>query len=222
MSAPVQFVVIAKEPVPGRVKTRLCPPCSMDEAAAIAEASLHATLVAVQVASQAGATRPVLALEGRPGPWMPDGFDVVAQSDGGLDQRLTAAFAHCFAADPARPVVLIGMDTPQVTPRRLHTAAAALGTHDAVLGPAPDGGYWLIGLGHLAPGAITGVPMSADDTFDRQLGRLRARGYRVALTESLVDVDDIADARHVAGLLPGSRFAGAVLASLGPVGSRSA
>ncbi|HEY2268689.1 MAG TPA: hypothetical protein VGI96_39165, partial [Streptosporangiaceae bacterium] len=78
-----QVVVIAKEPVPGRVKTRLTPAFTPLQAAALAEASLADTLAAV---SQTTVARRVLALDGRPGPWLPDGFDVIGQRGTGLDE----------------------------------------------------------------------------------------------------------------------------------------
>ena len=102
------LLVIAKEPRPGRVKTRLTPPFTPEEAAALAEAALADTLRAVAAAP---ARRRVLVLDGQPGPWLPPGFDVVPQCAGGLDERLAAAFAGCDG-----PALLIGMDTPQVTP----------------------------------------------------------------------------------------------------------
>lgn len=217
-STAVQHVVIAKAPVPGRVKTRLCPPCTPVQAAAIAEASLVATLGTVHAAASSGrsAVRPVLALDGQPGPWLPADFEVIAQQGDGLDERLTAAFAHCFASAPGRPVVLVGMDTPQLSVAHLTRAAQLLEDHDAVLGPAPDGGYWLIGLRHLAADPITGVPMSTDDTYRRQHERLTACGYRVAVADTLVDVDDAHDARAVAALIPRSPFAREVRAALAP------
>ena len=210
MSGAVQYVVIAKEPVAGRVKTRLCPPCTPEQAASIAEASLADTLAAVGAAAVADGSRQVIALDGAPGPWLPSDFEVIAQAGNGLDDRLTAAIGHCLATAPDSPVVLVGMDTPQLTPTHLHEAVALLEHHDAVLGPAPDGGYWLIALRHLTDDAITGVPMSAPDTFERQHERLVACGYDVAVTRSLVDVDDVADALDVARLTQGSRFAAAV------------
>ncbi|MFE0102501.1 DUF2064 domain-containing protein [Streptomyces sp. NPDC059009] len=100
--------MIAKEPRPGRVKTRLTPPFTPEEAAELAEAALCDTLRAVAATP---ARRRVLVLDGTPGPWLPPGFDVVPQCPGGLDARLAAAFAGCDG-----PALLIGMDTPQVTP----------------------------------------------------------------------------------------------------------
>src|SRR4051794_33440895 len=96
------LIVIAKEPVPGRVKTRLTPPYTAAEAAYLAEAALADTLAAV-VAAPAG--RRILALAGRPGRWLPSGVRVVPQRGSGLDERLANAFA-----DAGGPAVLIGMD----------------------------------------------------------------------------------------------------------------
>ena len=103
-----QAVVIAKEPVPGRVKTRLTPPFTPAEAALLAEAALADTLAAVAAAP---VSRHVLALDGAPADWLPAGFDVIPQRGGGLDERLAAAFADTHATLPL-PMVLVGMDTP--------------------------------------------------------------------------------------------------------------
>ncbi len=113
--------------------------------------------------------------------------------------------------------MLIGTDTPQVRPPQLLAVRALLeSTADAVVGLSTDGGYWLIGLRHLHPGAFAGVPTSADDTGAAQLERLRDCGYQVALTEELRDVDRAADAVAVARQVPGSRFAVAVAAAIDP------
>ncbi|MFE9099460.1 TIGR04282 family arsenosugar biosynthesis glycosyltransferase [Actinomadura geliboluensis] len=198
------LVVIAKEPVPGRVKTRLTPAYTPGQAAALAEAALCDTLAAVAAAP---AGRRVLALDGAPGPWLPAGFTVVPQRGGGLDERLAAAFTDAWAG---RPLVLIGMDTPQVTPALLRRAARALRDRDAVLGPAADGGYWLLGLRRPDPRLLRGVPMSRPDTGAAQLARLRGAGLRVGLLPELTDVDTPADARAVAALAGGTRFAAAL------------
>ena len=85
----MQILVMAKEPVAGRVKTRLCPPCSPEEAAGLAEAALADTLDA---ALRSGADRVVLALDGSPGPWCPADVTVVPQVEGSFDRRLAAAW----------------------------------------------------------------------------------------------------------------------------------
>lgn len=194
------YLVIAKEPVPGRVKTRLTPPYTPRQAAVLAEAALEDTLDAV---ARTPAARRVLVLSGRPGGWLPPGFDVVAQRGDGLDERLANAFAD---AGPG-PAVLIGMDTPQVTPEMLEDAGRHLDSSDAVFGPAADGGFWLLGLRAPDPAVLRGVPMSRADTGRHQLDRLRDR--RVATLPTLRDVDTAEDAVRVAAQAPATRFAAA-------------
>ena len=200
-----QVVVIAKEPVPGRVKTRLTPPFTPQQAAALAEASLADTLAAVAKTTVA---RRVLALDGAPGRWLPPGFDVIGQRGAGLDERIAWALSDARVTLPL-PVVLIGMDTPQVTPELLAAAAEPLvaKTADATFGLAEDGGFWLLGLREVDPALILGVPMSRDDTGQRQLARLEQAGLRVHLLPALTDVDTVREAERVAALTPGSRFA---------------
>jgi rSAM/selenodomain-associated transferase 1 len=198
------LAVIAKAPHPGRSKTRLCPPCTPEQAAGIAEAALADTLDAVR-ATPAG--RHILVLDGAPGRWLPAGFDVIAQRGDGLAERLGNAFA-----DIASDALLIGMDTPQVTPALLARALAAL-DRGAVIGGALDGGYWAIGLPAPAPEAFAGVPMSAPHTGRAQRARLRDLTIPFAELPRLRDVDTFADARAVARQAPATRFARAVASS---------
>ncbi|MCV2464881.1 DUF2064 domain-containing protein [Streptomyces sp. ICN988] len=208
MTADTTLLVIAKEPRPGRVKTRLTPPFTPVQAAALAEAALADTLAAVAATP---ARRRVLVLDGAPGPWLPPGFDVVPQCAGGLDERLAEAFGGC-----AGPALLIGMDTPQVTPDLLDVD---LRDHDACFGPAEDGGFWALGLARPEPALLRGVPMSTPVTGAVQRERLLAAGLRVRDLPRLRDVDTAADARAVAALAPHGRFA-ARLAACAPVAER--
>ena len=145
------------------------------------------------------ARRRVLVLDGKPGPWLPSGFDIVQQCGGPLDERLAAAFA---GADG--PALLIGMDTPQVTPDLL---TVDWQDADAVFGPAADGGFWALGLRVPDPDLLRGVPMSTPHTGAVQRARLLAAGLRVADLPRLRDVDTAADAVSVACQAPRSRFA---------------
>ncbi len=202
----VALLVIAKEPLPGRAKTRLTPPCSADEAAGLAEAALLDT---IEVVAATPAPRRVLVFDGDGERWCHPGFDLMAQRGEGLAARLTAAFA-----DVASPALLVGMDTPQLTVPLLLDAIRALATPgvDAVLGPAVDGGYWSVGFSATVPGAFHGVPMSAGDTCARQRSRLSALGLQVHEQPRLRDVDTIEDARAVADAAPHTRFARALAA----------
>ncbi|QFY08275.1 DUF2064 domain-containing protein [Nonomuraea phyllanthi] len=212
MNDRTQIVVLAKRPRPGHVKTRLTPPYTPEEAADLAAAALADTLDAV--AATPAAAR-VLAADAGPddiGPDdLPPGFELVRQRGRGLDERLAWAFHDVHARRPL-PVVLVGMDTPQLTAGLLTRAAAALEEHDAVFGPAADGGFWLLGLRRPDPALLLGVPMSRPDTGAAQLRRLS--GLSVAMLPALIDVDDAADAREVAALAPHTRFA-ATLARFG-------
>jgi len=202
------LLVIAKAPVPGRVKTRLTPPCTPEQAARIAAAAIADTLAAV-AAVQRDARR-IVVLDGEPGPWIPDGFDVIAQRGAGLAERLAAAFA-----DAGGPAFLVGMDTPQVTPELLAAGLDAVRDGDAAFGAALDGGYWGIGLREPDARVFEAVPMSEDNTGAVQRARLAILGLQTAVLPPLRDIDTIEDARAVAREAPDGRLA-AALAEIEP------
>ncbi|MDQ6775794.1 MAG: TIGR04282 family arsenosugar biosynthesis glycosyltransferase [Actinomycetota bacterium] len=209
----VALLVIAKEPLPGRAKTRLSPPCTPAEAARLAQAALLDTLDAV---ARTPAERKVLIFEGDPHRWRPADFEVIPQRGSGLAERLAAAFE-----DVNQPALLVGMDTPQLTPELLMNGVDALHSPDvdAVLGPSLDGGYWSIGLNTPCRTVFAGVPMSSHSTCIRQCTRLHELGLRVHEQPLLRDVDTIEDAFAVAAKAPGSRFA-AALAAIRPRGQK--
>ncbi|MFC7624421.1 DUF2064 domain-containing protein [Microlunatus sp. GCM10028923] len=214
-------LIMAKAPEPGRVKTRLCPPLTQHEAAAVAAAALTDTLTA------AGATpgvRRVLALSGdldqALGATMIRsalaGFTVIAQRGVGLAERIVNAHLD---SGPG-PIFQVGMDTPQLTSELIMDAIRELqggDGPDAVLGPAVDGGWWGLGLRHAEQVAPVGqVRMSTRDTGSDTLAALRAGGLRIGLLPALRDVDTIDDAAAVAAAAPGSRFADLVGTLTGP------
>lgn len=199
------LAVIAKAPVPGRVKTRLCPPCTPAHAARLADASL-CDVVGALLATPAD--RRVVVLEGPAPNWLPSELHVLPQRGDGLDERLAHAFADLGRA------LIVSMDVPQVRPADLLAGLRALDRHDAVLGPAADGGYWAIGLRRPDPLALVGVPMGADRTLTSQRRRLDALGLRRAELRVLRDVDTWADAMAVAAAAPATRFAAALSADV--------
>jgi glycosyltransferase A (GT-A) superfamily protein (DUF2064 family) len=192
---------MTKAPVPGYAKTRLRPPLSFEQAAVLAEAALVDTLEAV---GQSGAGRRTLVLDGPQGPWVLPGFRVVAQRGDGFDVRLGNAFGETRG-----PALLVGMDTPQITPALLDDAMRRLMSPgmDAVLGMAQDGGWWVIGLRRADPRVFLGVPMSSPLTGRAQRERLGQLGLRCADLPVLRDVDRFEDALAVAELAPAGRFA---------------
>jgi uncharacterized protein len=204
---PGAVIVIAKTPEPGVAKTRLSPPLSADEACDVAWACLHDTLAA---AGAVPAQRHVLLLAGAPGDWIPDPFEVIGQRGDGLEERLANGLV-----DVGGNAVVIAMDTPQVNPNALADALQSLSEgYDSVIGPAADGGYWLIGIGaHVHPFPVFDrIPMSTVHTGQDQAARLRNLGLRTLRVESLTDIDTIADLVQVAS----SPHLGAHLSALLP------
>lgn len=196
---PVQVLVLAKQPVAGRVKTRLCPPLTPAQSAQVAAAALADTLDAVRRTPVAAR---VLVVDGDVSA---PGFTSVPQVGGDMDARLGAAFDD--ASGRGLPALLVGMDTPQLTPQLLERACRALLENPAVLGLAEDGGWWALGLQQPAGDLLRGVPTSRDDTGALQAERLHTAGLHVHELPVLRDVDTVQDALAVAALAPSSRFA---------------
>ncbi|GAB3870683.1 DUF2064 domain-containing protein [Kibdelosporangium lantanae] len=205
------ILVVAKAPVPGQAKTRLCPPATPAQAADIAAAALLDTL---DVVCSVPGARPVVAFTGElsaaaRGEELRESLrrtTIVRQRGETFADRLANAHGDVARGWPGEPVVQIGMDTPQVTPALLTGAMEQLTDVDAVLGRAADGGWWALGLRDpRAAEVLRTVPMSRADTGDLTyvaLGRLRIGHLPV-----LSDVDTMADAQRVAAQAPHGRFA---------------
>ena len=219
MSTPrAALLVLTKAPVAGRVKTRLCPPATPTQAARIAAAALLDTLDAVLAVPH---TASVVAMTGHLGEAEQAealgaalaATSVLAQRGDRLGERIAAAHADAAALLPGRPVLQIGMDTPQADARLLAHCLDVLDQPgiDAVLGPATDGGWWALGVRDpAAAGLVAQVVTSRADTGVRTLAALRAAGLRVAQLPELPDVDTAEDAATVALGAPAGRFAAAV------------
>jgi glycosyltransferase A (GT-A) superfamily protein (DUF2064 family) len=204
-------LVLAKAPVPGRVKTRLGAVVGAELAATLAASALLDTVLACSAAFDechlaldgelAGAVEGA-ALAEATADW-----NVFGQCDGGLGARLADAHRRASGSGGG-PVVQIGMDTPQVTAGQLRAVARDAVPGAAVLGPARDGGWWVLAL-TAAAGAesLAGVPMSTPATHDLTRAALRGAGLRVHPTVPLRDIDTVADAAAVAAAAPHTRFA---------------
>lgn len=195
------IIVMAKSPIAGRAKTRLCPPCTSEESASLARAALIDTLTA---AVNSEADRVVVCLRGAQDDWLIGRTEVIEQRGDSFAQRLSNAFV-----DVDQPAILIGMDTPQVTATVLNHAIQEFNAPkvQAAFGPASDGGFWLLGLHQADPRAILGVRMSQPDTGQQQLERLKSLGLWVAELQEMTDVDTFDDALAVALAAPRTRFA---------------
>jgi rSAM/selenodomain-associated transferase 1 len=191
VTAPARhLIVMAKAPRLGRVKTRL----ALDVGAVAAAGFYRRTLENVTRRLTAdprwrtwlGVTPDRDIADDRLWPLGRHGPDRIAQGGGDLGRRM----ARLLAAVPPGPVVLVGADIPAIRPGHIWQAFRALGRNDAVLGPAADGGFWLVGLRHACNADIfAGVEWSRPDTLEKTLAGL-PKGWRVGRAATLADVDD--------------------------------
>lgn len=186
-----RIVIFAKAPVAGQVKTRLIPALGAEAAADLAAAMLDATCREA-LAAGVGPVELCLATHpdwtGRP----PDGVEATDQGEGDLGERLWRA-----ARRAGTPLLLIGTDCPQLDRQRLRTAAQRLRDHDALLHPAADGGYALLGLNRLDPALFEAMPWSTDAVAAETIARIAALGWSVHIGETLRDIDEPADLAHL-------------------------
>lgn len=189
------LVVFVKWPQPGRVKTRLAEEIGAERAAGIYRALATATLAEARTGWPVRDLRvafdpPENAAE-FPG-WLGRDLRFVEQGEGDLGARLSRVSDRLFA-EGADTVTIVGSDCPLLSGRLLAMARAAVEDGNFVLGPAADGGYWLIGLPRRAPELFTDVPWSTDQVFTRTRARLEEREEPCALLPVLTDVDRAAD-----------------------------
>ncbi len=194
------LVVFAKAPIPGQVKTRLCPPLTPDEAA-----TLHGSFVLDTVERTKAVTerftRPVdrflacapslahpffKVMEAR------HGVRLIDQTGEDLGERMAGVFDRLFAQG-YRSVVLVGTDVPSLPIEEYQRAFDLLESHDLVLGPALDGGYYLLGLTRLVPDLFVDIPWSTALVLKVTEDKARAAGLTIALTAPWRDVDTIGD-----------------------------
>jgi len=191
------IAIFAKAPVAGRVKTRLVPPLSPEEAAGVARACLGATLRRVAPAVDApitlfldgdadGALR-ALAVSLRVG--------IVPQAGADLGARLEAAFRSLREGGAGKTLAL-GSDSPTINPEWIERAVASLDAHDVVIGPTEDGGYYLIGMRGEAPELFSDIPWSTDGVARATLARASKLGLAVDLLPTWYDVDNIPTLRR--------------------------
>jgi rSAM/selenodomain-associated transferase 1 len=191
MSAEV--VVYGRQPVPGRVKTRLAATIGERAAAAIYECLLEYT-VAEAIASGFPVTLS-LAAAADAGWCAPHGVRCEVQPEGTLGGRMAATFAARFAAGAAA-VVLVGSDCAALARRHIVDAASRCAEGAVVLGPATDGGYYLVAQRQPGIDLFSGVPWSSPETLAATRSRIGAAGGAVVELEPLRDVDTAEDLRH--------------------------
>ncbi len=196
--------ILAKQPMPGRVKTRLAKDVGPERAAVLAEAFLLDT---IDVAAQVPGADVLIAFDPPDAKaWFcahaPSGCEVMPQPRGDLGDRIAAVFERGFALGAAS-CVAIGMDTPQLSPGRLAQALSACENGSVTIGPSVDGGYYLIGMDRPRPTLFDGIDWSTDAVFDQTSRRIRRAGAPLVLLPEEHDVDDLAGLQALeAGRLP--------------------
>jgi rSAM/selenodomain-associated transferase 1 len=197
---PAALVIFAKAPVPGQVKTRLCPPLTPDEAA-----TLHGSFVIDMLERTKIATAKLKLPFDRYLACAPSStlvffqimeerhsVKLIDQVGDDLGARMQQAFATLFAKNYQR-VFIIGTDVPSLPLDHYKQALALLDTHDIVLGPAMDGGYYLIGLKQPRPELFADIAWSTDRVLATTQEKAASLGLKVALLPSWRDVDTIDD-----------------------------
>lgn len=188
-----RLILFARYPRPGACKTRLIPALGPEGAANLHR---HLTERSVKVLG-AGGLPVTVAYTGEDGSrfadWLGPDLALVEQVDGGLTERMLACL------DPA-PVIFFGADTPDLAPHHVEAAIAALERHDVVIGPANDGGYYLIGMRRAMPELLTEMPWSTDQVLPETLARLDRSGIAPVLLEILADCDRPEDLSRWPGL----------------------
>ena len=179
-------IVMCKAPELGRVKTRLAAEIGDTHALRVYEALLGITLHA----ATSSTWNTVLAVDGDHSRMPVHPHRIIPQCGDELGVRICNAIND--AGDYER-IVVIGADAPRVTHHHIARAFHALDTHDVVLGPAADGGYWLIGMRQLHPDLFADIPWSTDRVLTRTRERCEQHARTVALLETLSDIDVRAD-----------------------------
>lgn len=188
--------IFAKPPVPGQVKTRLAAEIGDRAAAQLARAFLFDTCDRV---AELPAVRAVIASTAPAPSLFPPGAEVWLQGEGDLGARLHRMLRR--GLEEGGFVIAIGADSPGLPLSVLGDAVAALGETDAVLGPADDGGFYLLGLRRLDHGLLEDLPWSAPATFDRTAEQLRQRGYEPRILQPWFDIDVASDLQRLWTLL---------------------
>ena len=198
MTVASRICIFAKPPVAGGVKTRLAADLGVERATALARSFLVDTCAAMRTL---GWARAILATTGALDLDLQTelALPIWSQGDGDLGARLERVLARALADAPV--VIAIGADSPGLPLRLLDEARAALATADAAIGPADDGGFYLLALRRCPAGLLVDLPWSAPDTFARTVERMRAHGLSVIELPRWFDVDRADDLLRLHALL---------------------
>ncbi len=189
----LRVVLFTRYPAPGHAKTRLIPAIGADRAAQVHRTLTERTVQAVLESGLALELRVTGAPLAEFADWL-GASSIVDQGAGDLGARLARA-------GPPYPTLFIGADAPDLTSDILRNAADVLTRADAVIGPAEDGGYWLLGLARAVDGVFDAVDWGTNIVFRQTMDRLTAAGIDLVLLPELADCDRPEDLARWPGLL---------------------
>jgi rSAM/selenodomain-associated transferase 1 len=182
-------VIMAKAPKPGAVKTRLAQSLPSHAVTALYSCLLQDTMALAK--SLTGVEVAVMCRESDKGELaelLGNKMQIEAQKGEGLAAGLTSVFQH-FAASGGQQVIAFNSDSPHLSPSVLNSAFEILATHDVVVGPTHDGGYYLVGAKSAHPSLFEGDGMGTSSALDRLLTRTKLLGLSTGLTEPFYDID---------------------------------
>src|SRR5262245_46417110 len=187
-----RLIIFVKAPQAGQVKTRLAAEIGADAACAAYARLVEELLQRLRKLPRVELRFTPDDTRHRIQAWLAPGWEAQPQGSGDLGARLARAFDEAFAAG-AQGVVIIGSDCPEVGAADIHAAWEGLQTSDVVLGPATDGGYWLIGLRTRQPILFADMPWSSSTVLAETLKQARKAGLKIRKLRELSDVDTAAD-----------------------------
>jgi hypothetical protein len=187
------LVMFVKKPAPGQMKSRLAAAVGGREAARIYKAVTERLLSALSPSTEAAGYDLAVAYtpadaEDDMRAWLGNGLQLIPQTGGDLGARMHKAFEQGFARGYTR-IVIIGSDCPAVDHAIIHAALHSLASHEAVIGPAADGGYYLIGLCRPVPELFTGIDWSTEQVLRQTRERCSTLQLTCALLPELRDID---------------------------------
>jgi len=195
LSSEAALIIFAKAPIPGQVKTRLCPPLAPDEAA-----TLHGTMVLDTLERSRnllGFDRFLACAPSKQHPFFKaigarQGVHLLEQINGDLGRRMHQAFCSVFDSG-YRSAVVVGTDLPTIHAELFRQALKGLADHDVVLGPSVDGGYYLIGLNNPAVELFSDIPWSTDGVLTSTKDKAQSLSLSVQLLTQQRDLDTLTD-----------------------------
>jgi rSAM/selenodomain-associated transferase 1 len=201
------LIIFAKKPVPGRVKTRLSPPFTVEEAAELYSCMLKDTL---EMATGLEGVTPVIYFQDDPGAGeyfsaLAPELESLPQVGSDLGERIKSAFSGRFERG-FREVVIIGSDSPDLPAEYIVEAFNLLADElvDLVLGPAEDGGYYLLGLKMIQDGLFTGIPWSSGEVLAATVKRAKEVRLGISFLGKWHDIDSAVDLERQELLAPNS------------------